>query len=214
MSAWLKAYCTLASGGLMRKQMDWEFLAPLREDWEPVSKPARLAWLAFYGIFLLYALTDKSGYLLIDYVFVPIHEGGHLLFSYFGHTLMVAGGTLLQLGVPLMLAAYFVFHRQAPGAAFCSFFFFENFLNVATYMADSRRMALQYVTVGDPDLAEHDWQSMFSQLGVLQYDTKIAAVVRTIGWLGMIGVAVWLWWRTKSFARVESPRALRPYSRV
>ena len=84
--------------------MDLEFLAPLREDWEPVSRPARIGWLAFYGIFLLYALTNKSGYLLIDYVFVPVHEGGQLLFSYFGHTLMVAGGTILQLGVPLMLA--------------------------------------------------------------------------------------------------------------
>jgi len=177
--------------------MDWEVLAPLREDWEPVSRPVRIGWLAFYGIFLLYALRDKSGYLLIDYVFVPIHEGGHLLFSYFGHTLMVAGGTLLQLGVPLMLAVYFAFRRQAPGVAFCSFFFFENFLNVATYMADSRRMELQYVTVGDPDLAEHDWLTLFSQMGVLEYDTKIAAVVRAIGWLGMIAVAAWLWWRTK-----------------
>ena len=194
--------------------MDWEILAPLREDWEPVSRSARIGWLAFYAIFLLYALTNKSGYLLIDYVFVPIHEGGHLLFSYFGHTLMVAGGTLLQLGVPLMLAVYFVFRRQATGAAFCSFFFFENFLNVATYMADSRRMELQYVTVGDPELAEHDWLTMFSQLGILEYDTRIAAVVRAIGWLGMIAVAVWLGWRTRPSARPGSPYALRPYNRV
>jgi hypothetical protein len=81
--------------------------------------------------------------------------------------------------------------------AFSSFFFFENFLNVATYMADSRRMELQYVTVGDPDLAEHDWLTMFSQMGVLEYDTKIAATVRAIGWAGMIAVTVWLWWRTR-----------------
>jgi hypothetical protein len=194
--------------------MDWEFLAPLREDWEPVSKPARIGWLAFYGVFLLYALTSRSGFLLIDYVFVPIHEGGHLLFSYFGHTMMVAGGTLLQLGVPLMLAVYFVFRRQAPGVAFSSFFFFENFLNVATYMADSRRMELQYVTVGDPDLAEHDWLTMFSQMGVLQYDTKIAAVVRAIGWLGMIAVVVWLWWVTQPPAHPKGPIALRPFSRI
>jgi hypothetical protein len=121
-----------------------------------------------------------------------------LLFSYFGHTLMVAGGTLLQLGVPVMLAVYFVFQRQPTGTAFCSFFFFENFLNVATYMADSRRLELTYITVGDPDFAEHDWLTMFSQMGVLEYDTKIAAVVRAIGWLGMIAVAVWLWRRTES----------------
>ena len=36
-------------------------------------------------------------------------------------------------------------------------------------------------------------------MGVLQYDTKIAAVVRLIGWLGMIAVVVWLWWRRQAF---------------
>jgi hypothetical protein len=194
--------------------MDWEFLAPLREDWQPVSQPARIGWLAFYGIFLLYALHDRSGYLLIDYVFVPIHEGGHLLFSYFGHTLHVAGGTLLQLGVPVMLAIYFAFQRQAPGVAFCCFFFFENFLNVATYMADARAQVLPLVTVGDPDFVEHDWETMFSQMGVLPYDTKIAAMVRAIGWLGMIAVVVWFWWRTKQSDPHPGPHGLRPYSRI
>jgi hypothetical protein len=191
--------------------MDWEFLEPLREDWRPVSKPVGIAWLAFYGIFLLYALTSKKGYLIIDYVFLPIHEGGHLLFSYFGHTLMVAGGTILQLGVPLLLAVYFVFQRQLTGVAFCAFFFFENFLNVATYMADSRRMELQYVTVGDPEFAEHDWATMFGQMGVLEYDTKIAAFVRAIGWLGMIAVVVWLAWKSQTLARPQEPRR-RPSS--
>ncbi len=192
--------------------MDWQFYR--REDWAPVSKPVRLAWLAFYMAFLFYAMADKSGYLLIDYVFVPIHEGGHLLFSYFGHTLHVAGGTLLQLGVPLMLALYFAFQRQATGVAFCSFFFFENFLNVANYMADARAQVLQLVTVGNPDFVEHDWFTLFSKFGVLQYDTKIAAVVRVLGWLGMITVVVWLWWRTQSTARPEGPHSLRPFSRV
>jgi hypothetical protein len=194
--------------------MDWQFLEALREDWKPVSKAVRIAWLAFYGIFLLYALANKTGYLIIDYVFVPIHEGGHLLFSYFGHTLMVAGGTILQLGVPLLLAIYFVFQRQLTGVAFCAFFFFENFLNVATYMADSRRMELQYVTVGDPEFAEHDWATMFGQMGVLEYDTRIAAFVRAIGWLGMIAVVVWLAWRTKPSARPGDPHLLRPSSRA
>jgi hypothetical protein len=192
--------------------MAWQPHSLLQEDWEPVSELARIGWLAFYILFLLYALTNNSGFLLIDYVFVPIHEAGHLLLSYFGHTLMVAGGTLLQLGVPLMLAIYFALHRQATGTAFCGFFFFENFLNVATYMADSRRMELQYVTVGDPDLAEHDWLTMFSQIGILQYDTKIAAAVRAIGWMGMIAVVVWLWWRTRDRS---GPRYdYRPCSRV
>jgi hypothetical protein len=113
-----------------------------------------------------------------------------------------------------MLAAYFAYHRQIPGTAFCSFFFFENFLNVATYMADARAQELPLLTVGDPEFVEHDWFAMFSQMGVLQYDTKIAAVVRAIGWLGMIAVAFWLWLRTQQSNSPQGPQALRPFSRI
>lgn len=168
------------------------FLAALGEDWQPVSKVALTCWLVFYGVFLLYALTSQSGFLLIDYVFVPIHEGGHLLFGWFGPLLGVLGGTFLQLLAPLAVALYFAFHRHLAGTAFAAFFFFENFLNVSTYMADARRQALQYVTVGEPEYAEHDWFVIFSRLGLLERDTLIAGVVRTLGWLGMLGVVGWL----------------------
>ncbi len=176
--------------------MHFEFLDDLKEDWHPVSNPARVGWLAFYAVFLGYALTNRSGFLIIDYVFVPIHEGGHLLFRWFGQTLMVMGGTLLQLGVPLALAIYFVFQRQVLGTAFAAFFFFENFLNVATYMADARAQALQYVTVGDAEFAEHDWAYLFIKLGVLEHDTAIGGFVRVLGWLGMLGVVAWFAWKT------------------
>lgn len=107
------------------------------------------------------------------------------------------GGTLLQLGVPLALGVYFAYQRQTAAMAFTLFFFFENFLNVAIYMADARRLELQYVTVGDPDFAEHDWTFIFSHLGVLEQDTRIAAVVRFLGWLGMLGTVGWLVRRAK-----------------
>ncbi len=177
--------------------MDFEFLSAFEEDWQPVSKAALTGWLVFYGIFFLYILSSKTGYLLTDYIFLPIHEGGHLLFGWFGQMLGVMGGTLLQLGVPLALAVYFAYQRQTAAMAFTLFFFFENFLNVAIYMADARRLELQYVTVGDPDFAEHDWTFIFSHLGVLEQDTRIAAVVRFLGWLGMLGTVGWLVRRAK-----------------
>ena len=42
------------------------------------------------------------------------------------------------------------------------------------------------MTTGDPDYVEHDWNTIFSHLGVLQYDTTIGAIVRTLGWCGML----------------------------
>ncbi|MGB0045730.1 MAG: hypothetical protein WBP91_21325, partial [Terriglobales bacterium] len=60
------------------------------------------------------------------------------------------------------------------------------------YMADARAMVLPLVTTGDPDYVEHDWNTIFTSLGVLPYDTRIAAVVRFMGWCGMLAATVWL----------------------
>jgi hypothetical protein len=166
------------------------------EDWKPVSKAGGIVWLAFYGLFLLYALLHKGPGLFIDLVFVPIHEGGHLLFSYFGETLHVLGGTFLQLSVPLAIALYFRQQRQVYGTAFAAFFFFENFLNIATYMADARVQELPLVTAESADFVMHDWFVIFSKCGLLAYDTTVAALVRLLGWAGMVGVVIWLWKRT------------------
>ncbi len=58
-------------------------------------------------------------------------------------------------------------------------------------------MVLPLVTTGDPDFVEHDWNTIFTSLGVLQYDTAIAAVVRMLGWCGMLACVVWLGARLK-----------------
>jgi hypothetical protein len=154
-----------------------------------------VAWSAFYFLFLYQAARGTGFLLLMDGVFVPIHEGGHLLFRFFGEFLNIAGGTLLQLGVPVALAFYFLFQRQAQGVAFCLFFFFEQFLPIATYMADARAQDLPLLTIGDGDYVIHDWNYLFGRLGLLQHDTQIAGTIRFIGWTGMLCVAGWLIWR-------------------
>ena len=167
------------------------FLEPLEDDWHPVHRAILAIAAAFYLLFLYQAVRGSGPMLMIDLVFVPIHEGGHLLFRFFGEFLAVAGGTILQLAVPLMLAAFFIFHRQIPGTAFCMFFFFEQFLPIATYMADARAQELPLLTVGDSDNVIHDWAYLFGKLGVLDHDTQIAHGVRVLGWLGMIGTLAW-----------------------
>lgn len=163
--------------------------------WQPVSRPAAIGWVAFYAAFLIYAVVNWAGFLFIDSANLVVHEGGHLLFNYLGQTLCLWGGTILQWAVPLLLAAYFFAQRQTTAFAFSLFFFFENWLYTATYMADARALALPLVSTGDPDVIEHDWNAIFTSLGLLQYDTAIAGLVRFGGWCGMIGTVVWLVWR-------------------
>jgi hypothetical protein len=171
------------------------FLEALQEPWDPVPKVALGAWLVFYCLFLYQAARGQGLLLLMDLVFIPIHEGGHALFRMFGEFVMVAGGTVLQLLVPVLLASYFIIHRQVQGVAFCLFFMFEQFLPIATYMADARAQELPLLSLGGGDDVIHDWNYLFEKLGVLDHDIQIAGFVRFIGWLGMIAVVVWLIWR-------------------
>jgi hypothetical protein len=168
------------------------------EPWKPVSRPELAAWLIFYLGFLVYAFNAHGGFLFIDSANLVVHEGGHNLFAWFGPTLCLWGGTLLQWLVPFLLAAYFFTQRQTTGFVFSAFFFFENWLYTATYMADARAMDLPLVTTGDPDFVEHDFHAIFSSLGVLDHDTQIAAVVRVLGWCGMLAIVAWLAMRSRS----------------
>jgi len=173
------------------------FLDALEGAWEPVSRRMFFGWLAFYV--LLIGNAAFGGHLLqwFDLVFVPIHEGGHLLFRFFGEWVMVAGGTFLQLVAPFALAVYFAFRRQIPGAAFCIFFFFEQFLPIGIYMADARSQELPLLTVGDSEDVIHDWYYLFSHTGLLEHDTQIGATFRVLGWMGMLATVAWFAWRSR-----------------
>jgi hypothetical protein len=91
-----------------------------------------------------------------------------------------------------VLAVGFWRKREAISFAVSVIWFFENWLNIARYMADARVQVLPLVGGGD-----HDWARIFGRWNVLSHDTQIAAVVRTIGWLGMSAACAWvicLWW--------------------
>ena len=68
-------------------------LEVLEDAWEPVPRALVVMWLLFYAMFLYQAMRSEGILLMIDLVFIPVHEGGHLLFRFFGEFLAVAGGT-------------------------------------------------------------------------------------------------------------------------
>jgi hypothetical protein len=53
----------------------------------------------------------------------------------------------------------------------------------------------------------HDWAYLFGKLGLLEHDTQIASAVKATGWLGMIGVLIWLVWRGVNDVPQTKPRA-------
>jgi hypothetical protein len=177
------------------------FLEDRFGEWKPVPRGAGIAWLCVYALFLLYAYFDTSGFLFPDYVNLIIHEGGHFFFSWFGHSIMILGGTLGELIVPLLCAAAFFGQRQATGFAFSIFWFFENFPYIGTYMADARTASLPLV-----GSEESDWTILFTQWGILAQDQKIGGIMRALGWLGMLATMGWL------ASRIRHDAAIKPSS--
>jgi hypothetical protein len=161
-------------------------------EWKPVSRGAVTGWLVAYALFLWYAARDTEGFLFLDHANLVFHEAGHMFFSWFGHTIMILGGTLGELLVPLAVVVYFGLKRETAGVAFASFWFFENFLYIGTYMADARAEELPLVGTGDT--VDHDWNLLFSQWGVLMHDRSIGGATRWIGWCGMLATMAWLLW--------------------
>jgi hypothetical protein len=165
-------------------------------EWAPVPRWQFISWTVSYALLLLYLALHFSEMTFLDNIHLPIHEGGHLLFGWFGETIGVWGGTILQLLVPALLAVTFAVRKELPGTTFCAVAFFHSLTGVATYMIDALRLELTLVTVGaDADEAQHDWVRIFSGLGVLPHATQIGNTVRFLAWCGLLGSVTWFCWR-------------------
>ena len=158
----------------------------MKTSWKPFSRIVLALGVLTALAFWIHVLTDNDGFLLLDYINLPFHEFGHLFFGLTFETIAVWGGTIMQLLIPFSVFINFFLHKDTAGAAFCSFWFGENLLNIASYVGDARTMALPLVGGG-----EHDWNIILMDLDMLKYDTTIAGIVRTFGWLIMISAVAW-----------------------
>ncbi len=158
----------------------------MKTSWKPVSRIVLALGVLTAFAFWIHALNDYDGFLLLDYINLPFHEFGHLFFGFSFETIAVWGGTIMQLLIPLAIFINFFLRKETAGAAFCSFWFGENLLNIASYIGDARTMALPLVGGG-----EHDWNIILMGLDMLKYDTTIAGIVRATGWLIMLSAVLW-----------------------
>jgi hypothetical protein len=153
-------------------------------SWIPLIPASLFAWWT-----LALAAAERP-FTPLDWVNLAFHEAGHQLFSPFGQTLHLMGGTILQLCVPLILVGYFLIkHRRPFGAAVCAWWFGESFVNVSVYMADAREMKLDLVGGG-----EHDWTQIFYQFGLLGEESVrvVAALTHHLGVALMLAATVWI----------------------
>jgi hypothetical protein len=146
---------------------------------------ATLAWHAFH---------DQDGEVpLFSGIDLAIHEFGHMLFmpfgiQFLGHTMMILGGSLTQVAVPLIFMFYFLRRRDGGrdvhAAMLCLWWTSINVLSVAIYCADSRAGILMLVSGQTGQESDgHDWNNLLATWGLLNKDTAIAHTMRGVAWI-------------------------------
>jgi hypothetical protein len=189
-------------------------LRRLREDAEEWCRGRNWAvripvWLILASIGILQAVRPES-WTPFSGINLPIHEGGHLLFRWFGDGILhAAGGTLLQLVAPLAAAVVFFRQRDYFAIAFSLGWWSTNLIGTGVYMADARALQLPLVTAegGGGDII-HDWEYLFSQLGLLRHCEAIGWLTRQAGNLVMLtALALGGWLLLQMFRKREEAEA-------
>jgi hypothetical protein len=156
--------------------------------WKSVSTQRLMVFCVGVGVFALLVFMSEPGFVFcLDHANLMFHEAGHPAVGLFCRRLEPYGGTMGQLTFPLVLAVSFWRQRNVVSFAASMIWFFQNWLNIARYMADARVQLLPLLGGGC-----HDWATIFGRWHVINHDTQIAAVVGTTGWIGMGAMCLWV----------------------
>lgn len=101
------------------------------------------------------------------------HEAGHIIFSIFGHILMVLGGTLMELVIPGLFLFYFHRKNQIPGMVFSLWWLSVAVYDVALYIGDARARMLPLIGGQEG----HDWAYLLGHFGLRNFDTLFSRIL-------------------------------------
>src|SRR5262249_48334010 len=116
-------------------------------------------------IYLAYAGVQHTRFIYYNSIFggitFGIHELGHVIFSFLGQFMMVAGGSLAQLLAPIAAGLILLRQRDYFGLSVAGSWLSFSMYNLATYIADARMQELPLLGLTNDPL--HDWHYLLSQ---------------------------------------------------
>ena len=159
---------------------------------------ARVVFLVLVAIYAAARLRNAEYWDPLDDLNLAVHEAGHLVFSAFGETLTILGGSAFQIMVPAAFVAYFARTRQRYAASVTMAWVGVNLLNVARYIDDARAQELPLL--GGEDTI-HDWWYLLINWDLLPRDTVIARWVHFFGVVAFLTALLGGWMTLKSRSR-------------
>jgi hypothetical protein len=158
------------------------------------ARAALLLALLWYG-FKLAAMDIPSWAMassLIHLPMVPIHEFGHILFRPFGEFMMLLGGSLFQVTLPLVFAGVFLWKNEDPFAASVMLWWSAvAVMDVAPYMYDAQDPQHVLLTGRTGETGAHDFIDVLGDLGLLAKAQTVGYVVHRCGIAMLIAALAW-----------------------
>ena len=154
----------------------------------PLRVRIRIAALAVIALYAIARLRNPEYWDPLDDLDLAVHEAGHLVFSAFGETATVLGGSLFQVIVPAVFVGYFARTRQRYAAAATLSWVGVNLLYVARYVGDAR--AQQLPLLGGED-SIHDWWYLLINWDLLRQDLVISRWVHFAGVVAFLSSLLW-----------------------
>jgi hypothetical protein len=156
---------------------------------------ARVVMLILFALWGGYFITagiswEKLGSSFMHNINLPFHEFGHVLFMPFGRFMMILGGSLFQVIMPLGLLMVFVFkQRDTFAASIMLWWSGQSFIDLSPYIADAEYRALPLVGGGGEE--SHDWGNLLTMLNLLPQTQFIAKCCFTLGAIIIISALLW-----------------------
>ena len=160
---------------------------------------ARVVTLAVFVLWTLWIWRDgairagETGSNFLHMVLLPFHEAGHVIFRLLGQFMMILGGSLGQLLMPIVAGYALLVNRRDPyGAALCLWLLGFSTMDMAVYMYDAydpKLVLLGGVTGAESD--RHDWQNLFGDMGLLGRAQGIGIFFGILGHAAMLVALAW-----------------------
>lgn len=156
---------------------------------QPQSRRTATAWrtlvLVYFLITAVAHLRDPEKWSLISGMILGTHELGHVVFSPFSEWWTVAGGSILQIAAPIIVAILLARQKDWIGVAIAGCWLAISLANMAVYVVDASKGDLNLVSVGGGDDVTHDWTYLLDHANLIRSDQIIAARIRGAAWLSL-----------------------------
>jgi hypothetical protein len=177
----------------------WQLLIYVPERTDPILFWGRVAM--YLGLFvwgwyfiLLDFRTNEIGDSFMHRINLVFHEAGHVLFMPFGHFIMVLGGTLGQLLMPVVVMVALIWkNRDSLGGSFGLWWLGQSLMDCAPYINDARDLKLMLLGggTGTDRPGIHDWENILLDLQLIEHERQIAWAADALGTIVVLVALSW-----------------------